>query len=609
MSLTPRRLGAVAGVCAAGLVMTACGGGSSTGSGTSGSSASPVKGGTLNMLGSGDVDYMDPNVSYYSIGYLGLRMWTRQLFTYPAQEGKTTTAVPDLAASMPTQGNGISSDGKTYTITLRQGVKWDTSPARDVTAADVVRGVKRTCNPAQPFGGLPDYESLIKGMTAFCQGFAKVGQSAAAMKSYMDGHQIAGVTAKDDHTVVFTLNQPASYFVDMLTLPAFSPAPVEWEQYVPGSAELAQHTISDGPYKIDSYTPTKKIDFSRNPAWDGSTDPIRKAYVDKIVVDETVSQDSAQQQLQTGTASADMEFDDFPAASQIPGLLAANDKNLNIGPTASSNPYVVYNMASPNNNKAMANLKVRQAISYAINRSDIIQVLGGNKLNTPLSHVLPSNIVGGEKNFDDYPYDQAKAKQLLADAGYSKGLTLKFLYRNASEGSTKTFQTIQQDLSKVGHHGQGRPLAQRRLLHEVPRGAVGRQARGLGPLARRLGLGLVRQRRAVLLQPALLRPAVVPAGRQQLRAVQRPRREQADPAGCHGADAGPGRDAVGPGGPAGDEGRAVLPHHPAEPAELPRLAGPQHHLRPRDPELRSHERLAERGQAGRLRHRSPDEQE
>ncbi len=457
MPLTPRRLGTVAGVCAAGLVMTACGGGSSTGSGTSGSSASPVKGGTLNMLGSGDVDYMDPNVSYYSIGYLGLRMWTRQLFTYPAQEGKTTTAVPDLAASMPTQGNGISSDGKTYTITLRQGVKWDTSPARDVTAGDVVRGVKRTCNPAQPFGGLPDYESLIKGMTAFCQGFAKVGQSASAMKSYMDGHDITGVTAKDDHTVVFTLNQPASYFVDMLTLPAFSPAPVEWEKYVPGSAELAQHTISDGPYKIDSYTPTKKIDFSRNPAWDGSTDPVRKAYVDKIVIDETVSQDSAQQQLQTGTASADMEFDDFPAASQIPGLLSANDKNLNIGPTASSNPYVVYNMASPNNNKAMANLKVRQAISYAINRADIIQVLGGSKLNTPLSHVLPSNIVGGEKNFDDYPYDQAKAKQLLADAGYSKGLTLKFLYRNASEGSTKTFQTIQQDLSKVGITVKGVP--------------------------------------------------------------------------------------------------------------------------------------------------------
>jgi len=455
MSVRTRRLAGVAGVCAAGLVLAACGSSNSSTGGSSGSSASPVKGGTLNMLGSGDVDYMDPNISYYSIGYLGLRMWTRQLFTYPAADGQTTTAVPDLATAVPTQGNGISADGKTYTITLRSGVKWNTSPARDVTADDFVRGVKRTCNPAQPFGGLPDYESLIQGMQSFCDGFAKVAPQPAAMKAYMDSHQIPGVQAKDATTIVFTLTKPASYFVDMLTLPAFSPAPVEWESYVPGSSDLAQHTLSDGPYEVQSYSPTKNITFVRNPAWSASTDPIRKAYVDKIIINETVSQDSAQQQLETGTPSADMEFDDFPPASQIPGLLAKKDPNLNIGPTASSNPYVVYNFNSPNQNGAMGKLAVRQAISYAINRSDILQVLGGQTLNAPLTHVLPSNIVGGKNNFDDYPYNVAKAKQLLTQAGYPNGLTLKFLYRNASEGSSKTFQTIQQNLAQVGIKVEG----------------------------------------------------------------------------------------------------------------------------------------------------------
>lgn len=451
--MTPRtrRLGALAGLCTVGLVATACSPASTSSSGSSSSAGgTPVTGGTLNMLGSGDVDYMDPNVSYYSTGYTALRLWSRQLFTYPAVDGKATTAVPDLAEAMPTAGNGVSSDGKTYTITLRSGAKWSTSPARAVTAADFVRGVKRTCNPAQPFGGLPDYESLIAGFTEFCDGFAKVAPTAKAIAEYINTHDVSGLTAKDDRTLVFTLTRPAGYFVDMLTLPAFSAAPAEWDAYVPGSADLAQHTLSDGPYRVTSYTPTKNITFERNPAWSADSDPVRKAYVDKVVVNETVSQDSTQQQLETGTPNADMQFDNLTPASRVPALVAKKDPNLNIGATASSNPYIVYNTVSPNNGGAMTKLEVRQAISSAINRANIIQVLGGNTLNTPLTHVLPSSIVGGEKNFDDYPYDAAKAKQLLATAGYPNGLTLKMLYRNASEGATKTFQTVQQDLAKIG---------------------------------------------------------------------------------------------------------------------------------------------------------------
>ena len=454
MSRRTSRLTVGAALCATGLVATACSGTVAPSPGASGSSTSgppAVTGGTLNMLGTGDVDYMDPNISYYSIGYLGLRMWSRQLFTNPAIEGKTTTTVPDLATELPTTGNGgLSADGKTYTIKIRQGAKWDTTPARQVTAADEVRGVKRTCNPVQPFGGTPDFRDLIVGYKAFCDGFAKVGQTAAAISAYMDKTDLPGVVAKDDATVVFTLTHPAAYFVDMLTLPAFSPAPVEFNKYLPGSAELAAHTVSDGPYKVDAYVATKSITFSRNPAWDPASDPVRKAYVDKIVINETLTQDSVQQQLQTGTPSADMEFDAFPPPSQLPALIAKGDPLLNIGETASTNPYVLFNTASPNNNKALGNVKVRQALSYAINRSNIIQVLGGPKLNNPLSHVLPPSIVGGETNFDLYPYDVNKAKQMLSAAGFPNGLTLKFLYRNSSEGSTKSFQTIQQDLSKAG---------------------------------------------------------------------------------------------------------------------------------------------------------------
>jgi peptide/nickel transport system substrate-binding protein len=408
------------------------------------------------MLGSGDIDYMDPNISYYSIGYLALRLWSRQLFTYPAQPGDTTTAVPDLATEMPTVSNGgISKDGKTYTITIRQGAKWNTTPARQVTAADEVRGVKRTCNPVQPFGGIPDFATLIQGYQQFCSGFAKAGTSPAAITKYLDNTDLPGVVAKNERTVVFHLTQPATYFVDMLTLPAFSPAPEEVMKYVPASQQLGQHQVSDGPYQVDAWNPTKQITFSRNPAWDAATDPVRKAYVDKVVIDETVSQESTQQQLQTGTAGADMEFNNFPPPSQLPGLIAAKDPQLNLGDTSSSNPYIVFNTVSPNNGGALGTVAVRQALEYALNRSHIVQVLGGPKVNPPLSHVLPSN-VSGSQSIDLYPHDAAKAKQLLQQAGVS-GMTLKFLYRPDSEGSRKAFQAAQQDLSQVGINVKGVP--------------------------------------------------------------------------------------------------------------------------------------------------------
>ncbi len=456
-------LSRVAVLSAAVLITTAAcssnaGNGSSgaSGGGSGGGQANAVRGGTLNMLGSGDIDYMDPNVSYYSIGYLALRMWSRQLFTYPAVDGQTTTAVPDLATQVPSTTNGgISADGKTYTITIRKGAQWDTSPARQVTAADVVRGVKRTCNPVQPFGGIPDFATLIQGYQKFCDGFKKVPGNPSAIKKYVDSTSLPGVVAKDQRTVEFHLTQPATYFVDMLTMPAFSPAPVEVMNYVPGSQQLGQHQVSDGPYRVQQWNPTKQIVFTRNPAWQASSDPVRKAYVDKVLINETVSQESTQQQLQTGTAGADMEFNNFPPPSQLPGLIAAKDPHLNLGETASSNPYIVFNTVSPNNNGALKQVKVRQALEYALNRSHIIQVLGGPKVNPPLTHVLPSNI-DGSQNIDLYPHSVAKAKQLLQQAGVSH-LTLKFLYRPDSEGSRKSFQAAQQDLSDVGITVKGVP--------------------------------------------------------------------------------------------------------------------------------------------------------
>ena len=193
---TPKRRGALfaAGLMTIALTATACGSGGG-GSSSEEDAGKPVKGGTLNMLGIGDVDYVDPNASYYSAGYMLTRLYARQLFTFPAEEGKTTTVVPDMAEEIPTTDNGgISSDGKTYTIKMRPGIKWNTSPARPVTADDFVRGVKRTCNPIQPFGGSTNYTTLIEGMEKFCADFAELGAEAtpADLTKFIDSNELSG---------------------------------------------------------------------------------------------------------------------------------------------------------------------------------------------------------------------------------------------------------------------------------------------------------------------------------------------------------------------------------------------------------------------------------
>jgi peptide/nickel transport system substrate-binding protein len=461
------RTASIAAIAAvASVVIAACGssssggshpGSSSSPSGPSGAgvgfqklstndTGTPVKGGVLNLAGTSDVDYMDPNITYYTVGYEAARLYSRQLYTYPGVVGQATDAVPDIATSLPT----VSADGKTFTITIKQGVMWNTSPARQVSAADVVRGTEITCNPSQPFGGTPDFASLIVGYKSFCAAFAKAPVSVAGIKSFLASHTLSGVTVdpSDPETVVFHLTQPATYFTNMLALPAFSPRPVEMLNYLPASQQEAQHTISDGPYEIKSYSPTKSIDFVRNPAWNASTDTIRKAWVNEIKVTLGVQQTAIQQQILAG--SVDLSWDLGPPPNQDNSLIQSNNPYLNVQSEIASNPYIVFNTQSPNNSGALGKVAVRQALSYAIDRSDLLQDAGGPDLAPPLTHVLPSQIDGAPTSTTSvYPYDPTKAEALLKAAGAS-GITLKFLYRPSSSTSTAMFQDLQSQLKKVG---------------------------------------------------------------------------------------------------------------------------------------------------------------
>jgi peptide/nickel transport system substrate-binding protein len=415
----------------------------------------PQTGGTLNMVGVSDVNYMDYDLAYYTSDIQLMRMFARGLYGWPAVPGNNTVPTPDLATALPV----VSDNGLKQTVTIRSGVMWNTSPPRPVTAADVVRGIKRACNPSpNAFGGMADFEATIQGLSAFCAGYpSKAASDATVLKNYVEGHNVSGITVSGD-SITFTLTKPAPWLVGAMTLGAFNATPVEALNGLPGSPAVYSHMYANGPYTVTSYTPMKDIHLVRNPVWSASTDPLRKAYVNAINIDETGNQTTIYQEMPTGSPSLGMTWDSLAPPANFPNMLnsiKSGGHNVNLGATYSSNPYLVYNTVSPNDSAALGKVEVRQALSYAIQRSQLLKVIGGDIINPPLTHILPAGIDGSQDvpaGYDPYPYNPGKAKSMLAAAGFtaSSPLTIKFLYRSDSQGSTAIFNNVTTQLNALG---------------------------------------------------------------------------------------------------------------------------------------------------------------
>jgi peptide/nickel transport system substrate-binding protein len=458
------------------------------------STATPVMGGTLNIVAASGPAHLDTVPSYYTTDYQLTHAYTRQLLNYPtvpyvstgdAGWLKTTTPVADIATDVPSLSNGgITNGGKTYTFHIKQGVDWNTTPPRQVTSQDFLREFKAFFNPVSPVGNPGYYESTISGLTAYATAetnyFANKANAPTAhnIANFQNTHSISGILTPDSSTISFTLISQASDFLYMLAMPFTSARPVEYDSMVPNSPQLDTHTISDGPYQISSYVAGKSITFVRNPAWKQSTDPIRHDYVNEIV--DTLGVTSAQTQLSDMQAGTQDVVSDTPInPASISSLIAANASNFHIWPWSSTVPYLVFNLRSPDSGGAAGKLLVRQAINYGIDKVAAIKAIGGPAVAQLLNGVIPQGNTGytGSNMYPDNngAGNVAMCKSDLAKAGYPNGLTLTYLYPNDSS-NTRIFTAIQASLANCGITATGKPEPGSSFFTDLGNAPVNNQA-------------------------------------------------------------------------------------------------------------------------------------
>jgi ABC-type transport system substrate-binding protein len=385
------------------------------------------------------------------------QLTSRQVLGYPPSPDNAIKLRPvgDLAREAPSLENGgISEDGTIYTIHLRRGVRWDTHPPRELVAGDVVRGFEMLCNPVLPAGTLTYFLGSIAGMQRFCDDFAKVPGTTAAIRDFVNARRIDGVRALDDSTVRFTLISPRPDFLSLLALPHGSAIPAEHLDYLTDGPEFRQHLVSIGPYRIARYLPGRALEYERNPVWNAAADPIRPAYVDRIRVRMGIDAQLQQLQIEAGTADLGAET---VRGSDVGPLLASRNPTIWLSPTGDvwgNMTYLVFNRVGPRAARTVGLRDVRRAIALAIDKAAIVQVNAGSRVARPLRQPVGSAVAGFTVGGDAYATpgdrgDAGAARALLAKAGYDGAQPLRLAY--PIDGSfPMDAQLIQASLARAG---------------------------------------------------------------------------------------------------------------------------------------------------------------
>jgi dipeptide transport system substrate-binding protein len=343
----------------------------------------------------------------------------QQLLTF---KPGTTEVAPSLATSWD-----VSPDGLTYTFHLRHGVKWQSNqyfkPTRDFNADDVVFSFDRQSQPSNAYykvsgGHYPYYGDMSLDKL------------------------IGSVNKVDDYTVKFTLTQPQAPFLADLAMDFATIQSAEYADVLTklGKPELIdQQPIGTGPFELLQYQKDAIIRFRPFPGYWG-TKPSLTGLVFSINTDPAVR--LAKLRANECQAMAFPLISDVPSIKADPKLQVLQQPGLNIG-------YLAFN----NQKKPFTDVRVREAINMAIDKAAILKAVYQGA-GIVAKNLIPPTMWGYDNDIQDFPHDPAKAKQLLAEAGFPNGFTTTLwampVQRPYNPDARRIAEMMQADLAKVG---------------------------------------------------------------------------------------------------------------------------------------------------------------
>lgn len=358
----------------AALALSACGSSSEAGS----------EGGTLKATFGSFPDSLDPGLAYTGEGSTAVYDVYIPLLTYAHASGSAgSKVIPGLAEAMPK----ISDGGRTYTLTLRKGLKY--SDGTPVRASDFTASIQRLFKLNSP--GSPFYTDIVGA-----EAFAKTKQGG-----------IAGIETDDaSGKIVIHLAKPRGTFSNELALPFAAPVPAS----TPAEDLTAHPPPATGPYEIASAQPGRGWDYRRNPQWAKNNAKllprIPGGHVDRIEVD--VLRNPATQVNDIESGRSDWMGNPPPADRYAEVKSKYEGSQFKVEPTISTYFFWMNTRQAP-----FDDVKVRQAVNYAVDTRALERIYAGQITGT--HQILPPGMPGYEQ-FDLYPHSLAKAKELVAAA-------------------------------------------------------------------------------------------------------------------------------------------------------------------------------------------------